>query len=448
MKTMILKMVETLKQLFVQTQTKMPVKAAQEEVEVGLNNAQVLNLEESEKEIEKSVDEKKSETVYKTNNWSQAMTLQLKAYLKDNFVFRYNSLTGATEFREINDATDSFHPINEREMNGIIVDARLEGIPCWKSDVPTLVLSSKVEAYNPFHLYVEELPAWDGVDRVTPLLLRVSDNVIWLKGGRCWLRAMLSQWSGAERLHANVLTPILISGNQGLSKSTFCRLLMPDSLRCYFLDNLNLTPSTSPERKLVRNGLINLDEFDKIKEGQQATLKNLLQMVNVPVYHGQRLGWESEPRLASFIATTNSYQILTDPTGSRRFLCVEVLKPISEQPLEHKQVYAQLKAELTNGEPDYLNREEEKLLQEQNKAYYRQSPLEDVFYSCFCHPPKMEKGIWLTAAEIYKVLHRFNSAALRDISARQLSSRLTAMGFFAKHSSYGNRYYVQSILTS
>ena len=64
------------------------------------------------------------------------------------------------------------------------------------------------------------LPGWDGVDRVTPLLLRVSDNEIWLRGGHCWLRAMLSQWSGEERLHANVLTPVLISGKQGLSKST------------------------------------------------------------------------------------------------------------------------------------------------------------------------------------------------------------------------------------
>lgn len=424
METMIQKMGETMKRWFVQRFMRVPIAVDQHKLE-----------------------EKKPEKVDKSTNWSQTMTLQLKKYLENNFVFRYNSLTGATEFRGKNDR-GCFHPINDREMNGFIVDARLDGIPCWRSDIPTLVLSSKVEAYNPFHLYVKELPCWDGVDRVTPLLLRVSDDKLWLKGGRCWLRAMLSQWSGEERLHANVLTPILISGKQGLSKSTFCRLLMPDSLRGYFLDNLNLAASTSPERKLVKNGLINLDEFDKIKESQQATLKNLLQMTSIPVYHGKRLGWENEPRLASFIATTNSYQILTDPSGSRRFLCVEVLKPISEQPLEHKQLYAQLKTELESGEPDYLSREEEKLLQAQNKSYYRQSPLEDVFYNCFRRPLESEKGIWLTAAEIYKVLHRFNSAALKDVSARQLSLRLSAMGFCPKHSAYGNRYYVLNLLVS
>lgn len=436
MKTVIKEVVETVKRLFVQKQIQQPI----------LTEPDVRETVEQEPAKKKSA-EKSAEKSDKSKNWNKLLTLQLKEYLNENFVFRYNSLTGATEYREKNEK-NSFRPIDDREMNGIIVDARLDGIPCWRGDVPTMVLSNKVESYNPFHLYVDELPDWDGVDRVTPLLLRVSNNEIWLKGGRCWLRAMLSQWSGEERLHANVLTPVLISGKQGLSKSTFCRLLMPDSLRCYFLDNLNLATASSPEKKLVKNGLINLDEFDKIKDSQQATLKNLLQMVNVPIFRGKRLGVMNEPRLASFIATTNAYQVLTDPTGSRRFLCVEVTKPISETPLEHKQVYAQLRDELKSGAPDYLNREEEKILQKHNKAYYRQSLLEDVFHDCFRQPLEAEKGIWLTTAEIYQILRKFNSAALRDISARQLSLKLSAMGFFAKHTSFGNRYYVFNILAA
>ena len=77
--------------------------------------------------------------------------LQIKEYLNNNFVFRYNTLTGATEYKEKN-GKSGYRPIDEREMNGIIVDARLEGIPCWRGDVPTMVLSNKVESYNPVHL--------------------------------------------------------------------------------------------------------------------------------------------------------------------------------------------------------------------------------------------------------------------------------------------------------
>lgn len=435
MKTMIREIVETIKQMF----------APKQQMRELIANCEVSEIVEQKVTKKPAIVEKADEKADKSKKWSQTLMLQIKVYLNDNFVFWYNTLTGATEYKE-KDGKSGYRPVDEREMNGIIVDARLEGIPCWRGDVPTMVLSNKVESYNPFHLYVKELPGWDGIDRVMPLLLRVSDNEIWLKGGRCWLRAMLSQWSGKERLHANALTPVLISGKQGLSKSTFCRLLMPDSLRHYFIDNLNLAAGSSPEKKLVKNGLINLDEFDKIKEGQQATLKNLLQMVNVPVFRGKRLGWVNEPRLASFIATTNAYQVLTDPTGSRRFLCVEVVKPIPEEPLEHKQLYAQLKEELESGAPDYLSREEEKVLQKHNKTYYRQSLLEDVFHCCFRHPLEMEKGIWLTTAEIFQVMRKFNSTALKDVSARQLSLKLSAMGFMAKHTSFGNRYYVFNLL--
>jgi len=368
-------------------------------------------------------------------------TRKLQRFLNERFDFRHNQLTGVTEYRP-KDGSTSFRPIDEREMNGMIVDARLKGIICWNSMIPTLVLSNKVESYNPFHLYMEELPEWDGIDRVTPLLQRVSDDVLWLKGSRCWMRAMTAQWMGIPREHANALVPVLVSSEQGLGKSTFCRSLLPDSLRAYYLDNLNLSPGASPEKKLVKVGLINLDEFDKISEKRQPDLKNLLQMMSVPVYRGKRLGYVTEPRLASFIATTNSRQLLSDPTGSRRFLCVEVVHMISEEPIEHKQLYAQLKQEVLDGERDYLNKEEEKEVQRRNKAYYRQSLLEDVFHAYYRHPKADEEGQWFTAADMFRTLNKKNPAALRGISAKQLSYRLTAMGFKPRHTDHGNFYHV------
>ena len=369
-------------------------------------------------------------------------TRKLQRFLNDRFDFRHNQLTGVTEYRPKGIAEVEFSPIDERKMNGMIVDARLAGIPCWNSMIPTLVLSNKVESFNPFHLYMSELPVWDGTDRVTQLLQRVSDDAMWLKGGRYWLRAMVGQWMGVERSHANSLMPILISNEQGLGKSTFCRQLLPDSLRGYYLDNLNLSPGTSPEKKLVNKGLINLDEFDKIGEKRQPDLKNLLQMLSVPVYRGKRLGYVTESRLASFIGTTNSRQILCDVTGSRRFLCVEVRQFIPDEALEHKQLYAQLKQEVLNGERDYLNKEEEKELQRKNKKYYRQSLLEDVFFACFRVPEDEEEGRWLTAAQMFQVMARRNPSALRGVSAKMLSYRLSGLGLKYKHTNHGNYYFV------
>lgn len=369
-------------------------------------------------------------------------TKRLKNFLNKRFDFRYNRLTGVTEYREKEAVGKPFRPIDEREMNGMIVDARLEGIACWNSMVPTLVLSNKVESFNPFHLYMSELLDWDGKDRVTPLLRRVSDDEMWLRGGRYWLRAMAAQWMGKERCHANALMPILISCEQGLGKSTFCRQLLPDSLRGYYLDNLNLSPGTSPEKKLVNKGLINLDEFDKISEKRQPDLKNLLQMLTVPIYRGKRLGYVTEPRLASFIGTTNSRQILCDVTGSRRFLCVEVKRYISDAALEHKQLYAQLKHELAHGERDYLKKEEERELQLRNERFYRQSLLEDVFFACFRVPQDDEECRWFTAAQMFQVMTKHNPSALRGLTAKQFSHWLQGLGLKHKHTNHGNYYQV------
>ena len=385
---------------------------------------------------------KHEEQVSKKQEKDNGNTRKLQRFLLERYEFRYNRLTGVTEYRPKGNSDAGFSPVDERNMNGMIVDARLKGIVCWNHMVPTLVLSDKVEDYHPFHLYTDELPKWDGTDRVTPLLLRVSDDALWLRGGRYWLRALTAQWMGIERTHANTLVPVLVSSEQGLGKSTFCRSLLPDSLRAYYLDNLNLAPGASPEKKLVKSGLINLDEFDKVSEKRQPDLKNLLQMMSVPVYRGKRLGYVTEPRLASFIATTNSRQILSDPTGSRRFLCVEVTKMISNECIDHKQLYAQLKQEVLNGERDYLNKEEEKEVQRRNKAYYRQSPLEDVFHVCFRRPEPEEEGQWFTAAEIFRFMIKRNASALRGISAKHLSFRLIAMGFKPKHTMYGNCYHV------
>ena len=81
-------------------------------------------------------------------------------------------------------------------------------------------------------------------------------------------------------------------------------------------------------------------------------------------------------------------------------------------------------------------------MQRRNKAYYRHSPLEDVFHACFRQPESEETGEWLTASEMFRLMNQRNAAALRGSSAKQLSFRLTAMGFKPRHTLHGNRYHV------
>lgn len=373
-------------------------------------------------------------------------TKELLEFMQSVYVFRHNSLNGTTEFRRKDEPQAFFRPIDQREMNGFIVEARLNGIECWIYDVPTLVLSTLTETYHPFHTYMNELPEWDSVDRVTPLAHLISKDSVWTNGFHRWMLGMASQWMGRESAHANALAPILISTRQGYNKSTFCKMLLPDTLQVdYYLDKLNMSTQTMPERKLASYGLINLDEFDRIGEGKMPELKNLMQMVDIHFYQGKMKGWGSSPRLASFIGTTNKKQILSDPTGSRRFLCVEIDKPIPEVALEHKQLYAQLKYELLRGDRCWLTGEEEGEVQRRNAEFYIQSPLEEAFYACFRPAKAGEEGEWLTGVELYTRMQKRFKAALRDSSPRKLCLKLVGIGLYSRHTRHGNRYHVVEI---
>ena len=148
------------------------------------------------------------------------------------------------------------------------------------------------------------------------------------------------------------------------------------------------------------------------------------------------------PRVASFIGTSNRFDLLTDPTGSRRFLCVEVERVIDCTHIEHDQIYAQLKAELLAGRRDWFTKEEEQVLQVQNEAFYRVCPAEDVFHSYFRVANFGEKCIGLTAAQIFRELQQRNSAAMRSVNPMRFGQVLLKAGVVRRHTEYGNVYQV------
>ena len=154
---------------------------------------------------------------------------------------------------------------------------------------------------------------------------------------------LTAQWMGMTGIHANSVAPILVSSEQGRQKSTFCKALMPPALSRYYMDNLKLSAQGKPERLLAEMGLLNMDEFDKYGTQQMPLLKNLMQMANLNICKAYQKNFRNLPRIASFIGTSNRFDLLTDPTGSRRFICIEAEHLIDCEGIMHDQIYAQLK---------------------------------------------------------------------------------------------------------
>ena len=424
----------------------------------------VMNIAHS-KDIEKEAGlESSEETVEKAKSCS--LMQEVTAFLTSRYRFRFNVLTEETEVADVANITNiennlpdahlRYAKVDERWMNTLSMEAIETGIDCWDRDIQRFVRSRRISEYHPFTAYFERLPEWDGTDRVSALARRVSDDPVWVNGFHRWMLGLSAQWmqfrsdaNNANRANsinrANSVAPLLVSSRQGLGKSTFCRLLMPDVLKAYYTESYDLGSPASAEAKLAACGLINLDEFDKLSASKMPLLKNLMQASALNIRKAYKRSASALPRIASFIGTSNREDLLVDRTGSRRFLCVSLEHAIDcVTPVEHEQLYAQLKAELLSGERSWFNKEEEQAIQQHNALFYKHIPEEEVFRLCFRfateadHPQEV---LTLSATQLFERMKSAHPSVMRGMTAYSLSRIAPQLGERV-HTAKGNVYRV------
>ena len=394
---------------------------------------------------------------------SSSLMQEVTAFLTSRYRFRFNVLTEETEVAEVTNNIPDTHlrytKVDERWMNTLSMEAIETGIDCWDRDIQRFVRSRRISEYHPFTAYFEQLPEWDGKDRVSALARRVSDDPVWVNGFHRWMLGLSAQWmqfhpdtnnaNSANRANsinrANSVAPLLVSSRQGLGKSTFCRLLMPNALKAYYTESYDLGSPASAEAKLAACGLINLDEFDKLSASKMPLLKNLMQASALNIRKAYKRSASALPRIASFIGTSNREDLLVDRTGSRRFLCVSLEHAIDcTTPVEHEQLYAQLKAELLSGERSWFNKEEEQAIQQHNALFYKHIPEEEVFRLCFRfatqedHPQKV---LTLSATQLFERMKSAHPSVMRGMTVYSLSRILPRLGERV-HTAKGNVYRV------
>ena len=338
------------------------------------------------------------------------LTMKVDVFLNTNYELRKNVMRGVAEYRQRTGLGFSFQDLTEEARNSITMRALSQGIKCWDKDIKRYVNSNDIALYSPMDDFLEHLPRWDGKDRVEPLARRVrTDYEEWPHLFHIWMRSMVAMWQGKGQLTGNALVPLLI-GRQGCGKSSFCRILLPREQREYYNDRINFKNESDLNLGLTSFALINLDEFDKITQRQQIVLKYLVSTADLKYRPPYGKAYSSHRRYASFIGTTNEPMPLTDPTGSRRFICVQVEGNIDfETPIQYDQLYAQLKYEVEElGERYYLTKDEERALMRHNLRFQKMSGLGEMLLSLFEKPEgtpekNPENGQWLS---------------IRDISAR------------------------------
>ena len=330
---------------------------------------------------------------------SVVSALAAEQFLNDNYLFRRNVLNGKVEFsaKPSEGQKAAFRPLTQEAINSIILRAKREDI-CEgnspKTDIMEFIHSEEVPTFDPIGNYLNSLPRWNGQNHVAKLFSRLPGISTEQQNFLCiWLRSAVAHWLLMDTLHGNEVVPTLI-GAQGCGKTTFFKRLLPQHLRQYFLDHLNLSNKFDKEMALTNNLMVCLDELEAIRPSQHASLKQTLSKSKVngrPIYGCTQ---EDRARYASFVATTNNPHPLSDATGSRRYICIEIPNGMfidNSGEIDYEQLYAQILHELIDEKaPYWFNNDEVARIQQLNQGYMEQKDIVEIIKVCFRKPEEGE----------------------------------------------------------
>lgn len=351
--------------------------------------------------------------------------------LKSRYDFRYNTVMKFVEYMPKEKGWYGFQPVDPRVQKRMTLEVQLADIRVSIKDVRNFLESDYIKNYNPIDEYLFQCyDKWDGKDHIRALARTVpTANPHWADWFYTWFLGMVDQWRGySHRQYGNSVAPLLIS-KQGYNKSTFCRRLLPPELQWGYSDNLILSEKRQVYQAMAQFMVINLDEFNQISpQVQQGFLKNLIQLPTLkykPPYGSHVMEF---PRLASFIATSNMKDILSDPSGNRRFIGVELTGPIdvSVRP-NYQQLFAQALSALNNGEKSYFDAQQVKLIMKSNSQFEIIQPIDQYFLLYFELVENEKEGDYLTAAEIFDYLKKQIGSSLKVNSLMGFGRKLANM---------------------
>ena len=373
--------------------------------------------------------------------------MSMIGFLCKKYDFRYNSVMKFTEYRPKDKDYWGFQPVDARVQKRMTLEVQLANIRVSIKDVRNYLESDLLSTYNPVENFLFKcMGKWDGKDYIRALARTVpTDNPHWEDWFYTWFLAMVDQWrSYSHRKYGNSVAPLLIS-KQGYNKSTFCRSLVPPELQWGYNDNLVLSEKRQVLQAMCQALLLNLDEFNQISpQVQQGFLKNIIQLPSVKMKPPYGSHVQEFPRMASFIATSNMEDILSDPSGNRRFLGVELTGPIDVSQLpNYEQLYAQALSALQAGEKTYFDAEQTKLIMASNRKFEVISPVDQYFNLYFDLTDDAKLGEYLTAAEIFQELKSHIGSSVKLSNLITFGRKLSQMpSIHRKRFNDGMRYLV------
>lgn len=357
----------------------------------------------------------------------------VKNFLKDKEL-QFDILTQKKQQKNEN---GKWKEMTDRDENDLYIECcAVTGINLTSQLFKTVLNSNVIPAVNPLRDYVLSLTPWtpDQPDYIsmaadTVHMKTQAEDELWHRCFKKWFVAMEAGWLKEYAVNHQV---IVFVGPQGIYKSTWINRLLPPELRAYVTDNYNVERIDKDEKlRAAEYGLINIDELDKLSDKELNKVKSVITSTHVDERASYGHNKEKRVRVASYAASGNKPEFLTDTTGNRRWLPFNVVSIDSpfENSLPYEGMYAQAYYLLKEGFNYWFSINDVENLKNHVEEFMVPEKEEQLLLLYF---DKIEKGApgatFLTTAEISAKLTIYGSLR-KDIELRRLGSILRKNGF-------------------
>ena len=361
-------------------------------------------------------------------------------YITENYLdysrLRHDVIADKLQIRMEN----GWREMTKHDINSIVCHAAQEyDANITSREVMTALQSDLIPDVHPLREYVlscrewtEEQPDW--IDWVASQVHVVDANAdrLWRGCFKKWFVAMVASWMKDEVVNHQVLVLI---GKQGIFKTTWLEHLIPPHLRAYACKLANSNDLNKDERlRIAEFGLISLDEIDSMNNRELNQLKSVITATDVNERAAYAYTKERRVRLASFCASGNRRDFLTDITGNRRWLPFEVES--IQNPFYAIMPYEQMYAQAWTLAQDplfsyWFDLDEIEVLEEHNQHFRDESNEEQLLDVYFAVPAEGASNTkFLTTAEISERLIYYGNIK-RPLSLSRLGVLLSQKGFLS-----------------
>jgi hypothetical protein len=245
----------------------------------------------------------------------------IEVFLKSNYKFRKNTITGIIEVNG--------EPLSDMLFNSIYMQAlRVISEKLAKERLADLINSDFTPCYNPIFEWFEKNKHLRKPDSkiITELASCIDSELN--KTDPKFVEYFLEKWlisiiASAHGIYS-VLCLVLTGQLQGTGKTNFFRELLPDELRWLFVQNKLDGKEADVAKLMCSKWIIMDDEFGGKSKQDEKKFKDLINTDKFSVRMPYQRYFEDCRRLAVLCGTSNEEHILNDLTGNRRIIPIQV----------------------------------------------------------------------------------------------------------------------------